>query len=141
MSETPPEVRAAGAVDWRRGPGGDRRWAIIHRPRYDDWSLPKGKLEEGESLEEAAVREVREETGLSGRLGPHVGTTRYLDGRGRTKTADYWLMEALDGADGFEPNSEVDEVRWLDSAEAAAMLSHDHDREILARAAAAPPSR
>jgi 8-oxo-dGTP pyrophosphatase MutT (NUDIX family) len=141
MSETPPEVRAAGAVVWRRGPGGERQWAIIHRPRYDDWSLPKGKLEEGESLEEAAQREVREETGVSGHLGPHVGTTRYLDNRGRTKTADYWVMEALAGADGFEPNREVDELRWLDSDAAAAMLSHDHDREILARAAADPPSR
>ncbi len=140
MSEPPPEVRAAGAAVWRRGPGGDRQWAIIHRPRYDDWSLPKGKLEEGESLEEAAVREVREETGVSGRLGPHAGTTRYLDNRGRTKTADYWVMEALDGTEVFVPNHEVDELRWLDSAEAAAMLSHDHDREILARAAAAPPS-
>jgi 8-oxo-dGTP pyrophosphatase MutT (NUDIX family) len=141
MSEAAPQVRAAGGVIWRPGPGGGREWAIIHRPRYDDWSLPKGKLEEGESLEEAALREVREETGLSCRLGPHVGTTRYLDNRGRTKTADYWLMEAPAGAGRFEPNREVDELRWLDSGEASAMLSHDHDREVLARAAADSPSR
>jgi 8-oxo-dGTP diphosphatase len=136
MSDPEPQVRAAGGVVWRQGPDGERRWAVIHRPRYDDWSLPKGKLQEGESLEEAAEREVREETGLSCRLGPHVGTTSYLDNRGRTKTADYWLMEADDGEDPFEPNSEVDEVRWLDTGEAVGLLSHEHDRRLLSSAAA-----
>ncbi|MGH7748467.1 MAG: NUDIX hydrolase, partial [Candidatus Dormibacteria bacterium] len=109
MSDAEPQVRAAGGVVWRRGPGGERQWAVIHRPRYDDWSLPKGKLQAGESLEEAALREVSEETGLTCRaLGPHVGTTRYLDNRGRTKTADYFLMEVLEDAAVFEPNDEVD---------------------------------
>ncbi len=131
MTEPEPRVRAAGGVIWRRGPGGERRWAVIHRPRYDDWSLPKGKLEPGESLEEAAAREVHEETGLRCRAGAHVGTSRYLDQRGRTKTADYFLMEALDGDAAFEPNEEVDELRWLDAGEASRLLSRDHDRELL----------
>jgi 8-oxo-dGTP diphosphatase len=136
VSDPEPQVRAAGGVVWRREPDGGRSWAVIHRPRYDDWSLPKGKLQEGESLEEAAEREVREETGLSCRLGPHVGTTRYLDNRGRTKTAEYWLMEADDGYGPFEPNSEVDEMRWLDSGEAEGLLTHEHDRRLLSSAAA-----
>jgi 8-oxo-dGTP pyrophosphatase MutT (NUDIX family) len=136
MSEQPPQVRAAGGVVWRRGPDGRPRWALIHRPRYDDWSLPKGKLEEGESLEQAAAREVGEETGLACRLGPHVGTTRYVDSRGRTKSADYYLMEAIDGDAAFEPNHEVDELRWLDAGEAAGLLSHEHDRGVLSDAVA-----
>ncbi|HEX3607643.1 MAG TPA: NUDIX hydrolase [Candidatus Dormibacteraeota bacterium] len=134
MTEAAPQVRAAGGVIWRRGAGGGREWAVIHRPKYDDWSLPKGKLEPGESLEEGALREVREETGLRCRLGPHAGTTRYLDNAGRTKTVDYWLMEAPAGDGVFEPNNEVDELRWLGPDLAAAMLSHEHDRELLARA-------
>ncbi|HVS43719.1 MAG TPA: NUDIX hydrolase [Candidatus Dormibacteraeota bacterium] len=131
MTDAEPQVRAAGGVLWRRGPGGTREWAVIHRPRYDDWSLPKGKLEEGESLEAAALREVLEETGMQGRLGSHVGTNRYLDNKGRTKTADYFLIEAVDG--GFSSNAEVDELRWLDAAAAVALLSHEHDRLLLAR--------
>ncbi len=139
--EAPPQVRAAGGVVWRTAPRGGREWAVVHRPRYDDWSLPKGKLEEGESLEAAALREVREETGLSCRLGPHCGTTRYLDSRGRTKTVDYWMMEGLDGGAGFEPNAEVDELRWLEAGDATALLSHEHDRDLLASATAEPLSR
>jgi 8-oxo-dGTP pyrophosphatase MutT (NUDIX family) len=134
MTDAEPQVRAAGGVLWRRGPGGAREWAVIHRPRYDDWSLPKGKLEAGESPEDAALREVLEETGMRGRLGPHVGTNRYLDHRGRTKTADYFLVEALDG--GFAGSPEVDELRWLDPDAALALLSHEHDRRLLARVVA-----
>jgi 8-oxo-dGTP diphosphatase len=133
-----PEVRAAGGVLWRRRPDGGREWAVIHRPKYDDWSLPKGKLEQGESLEDAALREVLEETGMRGRLGPHVGTNRYVDNRGRSKTADYFLVEALGG--GFAGNSEVDELRWLDPDAAVALLSHEHDRRLLARVAADDPA-
>ncbi|TMD02436.1 MAG: NUDIX hydrolase [Chloroflexi bacterium] len=138
MTDPEPQVRAAGGVLWRPGPEGGREWALVHRPRYDDWSLPKGKLQEGESLEAAALREVLEETGMHGRLGPHVGTTRYLDNKGRTKTADYWLMEAVDG--GFADSSEVDELRWLGAEAAVALLSHEHDRRLLARVAAEEPA-
>ncbi|HEX6492243.1 MAG TPA: NUDIX hydrolase, partial [Candidatus Dormibacteraeota bacterium] len=133
MTDAEPQVRAAGGVLWRRGPGGGREWAVIHRPRYDDWSLPKGKLRDGESIEDAALREVLEETGMHGRLGAHVGTNRYLDNKGRTKTADYFLIEALGG--GFSTNDEVDELRWLDAQTAVALLSHEHDRLLLGRVA------
>lgn len=135
MSDPPPEVRAAGGVIWRREPDGGRRWAVIHRPRYDDWSLPKGKLEPGESLEAAAEREVLEETGLRCRLGAHVGTTGYLDQRGRNKTVHYWLMESDGGGTGFTPNHEVDDLRWLDTDAALALLSHERDRDLLRTAA------
>jgi 8-oxo-dGTP pyrophosphatase MutT (NUDIX family) len=135
VSDPPPQVRAAGGVVWWRDPEDGLRWALVHRPRYDDWTLPKGKLEPGETLEAAAEREVREETGLSCRLGPHAGTTGYLDQRGRTKTVDYWLMEALDPQIGFVPNSEVDELRWLDATAAAELLTHEHDRKVLRAAA------
>jgi 8-oxo-dGTP pyrophosphatase MutT (NUDIX family) len=138
VTDAEPQVRAAGGVLWRRGPGGGREWAVIHRPRYDDWSLPKGKLEAGESLDAAALREVFEETGMRGRLGPHVGVNRYLDNKGRTKTADYFLVEALDG--DFASNSEVDELRWLDADAAVSLLSHEHDRRLLARVAAEDPA-
>lgn len=138
MTDPEPQVRAAGGVLWRRGPTGGREWAVVHRPRYDDWSLPKGKLEQGESLEAAALREVFEETGVRGRLGPHVGTTHYVDNKGRTKSVDYWLMEAVDG--GFEGNSEVDELRWLDAGAAVALLSHEHDHRLLSRVVAEAPS-
>jgi 8-oxo-dGTP diphosphatase len=122
--ELEPEVRAAGGVVVRDG-----RVAVVHRPKYDDWSLPKGKLDPGEDWEEAALREVEEETGLRCRLGQEVGSSRYRDAKGRDKLVRYWLMEPLDGE--FEPDHEVDDIRWLTSDEARAALSYDHDREVL----------
>jgi len=104
---------------------------VVHRPRYDDWSLPKGKLDAGESFEEAALREVEEETGMRCRLGRELGETRYRDRKDRPKVVRYW---AMDGAEGdFQPNDEVDELRWVPVDEAKAMLSYDFDRELIDR--------
>ena len=130
-----PEVRAAGAAVWRRGEAGVE-WAVVHRPRYDDWSLAKGKLDPGEDFEEAAVREVEEEIGVRGVLGAELPSTTYTDNKGRSKVVRYWLMEAADGG-AFAPNDEVDEVRWLPADEAAALLSYPRDREVLEAAAGA----
>jgi 8-oxo-dGTP diphosphatase len=124
-----PQVLAAGAAVYRRGVDG-AEWAVIHRPRYDDWSLPKGKLDPGEDFEQAAVREVHEEIGVAGTLGAELPSVRYRDNKDRPKLVRYWLMEAGAG-DAFVPNDEVDEVRWLPSGEASALLSYDRDRELL----------
>ena len=118
-----PEVKAAGGVVRRDG-----RIAVVHRPRYDDWSLPKGKLDPGESFEEAALREVREETGLECELGDELSPTHYRDRKGRSKIVRYWLMEPVGGE--FEPNDEVDELRWLTPDEAAGLLTYEHDKEL-----------
>jgi len=125
-------VAAAGGVVWRPAAGGDIEVALVHRPRYDDWSLAKGKLDAGEHLLTAAVREVGEETGLDvvvGRRGPR---TEYPVEQG-TKRVDYWLMRAVGGR--FEPNDEVDELRWLPMADALELVTHPHDRAVLDDAA------
>src|SRR4051794_19530784 len=119
------EVRAAGGVVVRDG-----TVAVVHRPRYDDWSLPKGKLDRGETWEEAALREVEEETGLRCRLGEELSPVSYTDRKGRSKLVRYWLMEPEGGM--FAPSEEVDEVRWMPYEEAAAQLSYPHDRELIA---------
>jgi 8-oxo-dGTP diphosphatase len=121
-------VRAAGAVVRRAGPSGVEV-LLVHRPRYDDWTFPKGKAEAGESDEETAAREVEEETGLRGTLGAELPSSHYRDSRGRDKVVRYWTMRPEDGA--FEPHREVDEVRWVPVEEAATQLSYDRDREIL----------
>jgi 8-oxo-dGTP diphosphatase len=128
------QVRAAGGVLWR--PSGDEgiEIAVVHRPRYDDWSLPKGKLDEGESFEEAALREVQEETGMRCALGRELGETHYEDRKGRPKVVRYWAMSDCDGE--FQPNDEVDELRWLPIAEAKDALTYDFDRELIDRVAA-----
>ena len=118
-----PEVRAAGGVVRRDG-----RIAVVHRPRYDDWSLPKGKLDPGETWEEAALREVREETGLECELGEELSSTSYRDRKGRSKLVRYWLMKPVGGE--FAPNDEVDELRWLTPAEAAELLTYPHDKKL-----------
>jgi 8-oxo-dGTP pyrophosphatase MutT (NUDIX family) len=122
------EVKASGGVVWRRGERG-LEVALVHRPRYDDWSFPKGKLDEGEGWEEAALREVEEEIGLRCRLGHELPPTSYRDSKGRAKIVRYWLMEPLDGE--FVPSHEVDEVRWLTPADADRQLSYEHDRRLL----------
>ena len=119
-----PEVLAAGGVVMRDG-----RVAVVHRPKYDDWSFPKGKLDPGEGFEEAALREVEEETGLRARLGRELPSTEYRDSKGRPKLVRYWEMEPIEGE--FTPSDEVDELRWLDPAEAQGLLTYDHDRELL----------
>lgn len=135
------EVRAAGGIVWRPRPrrGRERLRApaldvlVVHRPRYDDWSFPKGKADGDEEPEQTAAREVLEETGLPCRLGAEIGTTRYSDRRGRAKTVRYWLMEPDDPDRVFVPNDEVDAVRWLDPRAAATLLTYPHDRELLER--------
>jgi 8-oxo-dGTP diphosphatase len=122
------EVRAAGGVVVRDG-----LVALVHRPRYDDWTLPKGKLDNGESFEEAALREVEEETGLHARLVRELPSVNY-EVRGRPKVVRYWLME-VESDEGFVANDEVDEVRWVEPAEARALLTYDRDRDVLAAAA------
>jgi 8-oxo-dGTP diphosphatase len=124
------EVKAAGGVVWRRAPGGAVELVVVHRPRYDDWSLPKGKLGPGESWEQAALREVEEEVGLRCRLGDELPPVSYRDSKGREKAVRYWLMEP-DGAERFTPNDEVDEMRWVDVAAAVALLSYPHDAELV----------
>ena len=123
-----PEVRAAGGLVLRDGDV-----AVVHRPKYDDWSLPKGKLEPGETWEAAALREVHEETGLRCRLLAEAPDVHYTDSRGRPKRVRYWRMAVVDG--DFAPNDEVDELRWLAPADAGALLSYDRDRELVAEVA------
>jgi len=129
------EIRAAGGLVVRRGPDGVAQVAVVHRPKYDDWSFPKGKLEPGETDEGCAVREVREETGLTSRLGRPLGSTAYRDRFGRPKVVRYWLMHPVSGE--FRPTREVDEVRWLPAEEARSLLTYQHDRELLDRMKAA----
>jgi 8-oxo-dGTP diphosphatase len=117
-------VEAAGGVVMRDG-----RLALVHRPRYDDWTLPKGKLDPGESFEEAALREVAEETGLRCRLVRELPAVEY-EVRSGPKVVRYWLMEVEDETP-FVPGDEVDEVRWLEPSEAPALLTYERDREVL----------
>jgi 8-oxo-dGTP diphosphatase len=103
--------------------------ALVHRPKYDDWSFPKGKLHQGESDEDAAAREVREETGYTATLDRELPSVHYRDSMRRPKVVRYWTMTVVAGE--FEPNREVDEVRWVPVGEAAELLSYDHDRGLL----------
>ena len=121
----PDEVQAAGGLIVRDG-----RVAVVHRPKYDDWSLPKGKLDPGESWEDAAVREVEEETGVRARIVAELAPAHYRDRKGRPKTVRWYRMDVVD-AGPFEPDAEVDELRWLAPEEALALVSYDHDRALL----------
>ena len=122
-------VQAAGGLLVRRH-NSDLEIALVHRPVHQDWSFPKGKLEEGETFEEAALREVQEETGMTCRLVRFIGHTEYVDRKGRPKAVAYWVMVPLDGA--FSPNDEVDELRWLELERASHLLSYPRDRELVA---------
>jgi 8-oxo-dGTP pyrophosphatase MutT (NUDIX family)/phosphohistidine phosphatase SixA len=133
------EIRAAGAVLWRPGADGPEV-ALVHRGRYDDWSLPKGKPLPGEHVLLTAVREVAEETGVRVVLGRRLPSTHYQQHGNRPKTVDYGAAKAADGPQpGFVPNDEVDEVGWLGIAEARDRMSYPHDVAVLDEFAAGPP--
>ena len=117
-------IRAAGGLVVRDG-----SVLLVHRPRYDDWTFPKGKAEPGEDDDACALREVREETGFDCELLDELARTEYVDAKGRPKRVRWWRMLPIDGA--FEPNNEVDEIRWLDPAGAAALLSYERDLALL----------
>ena len=121
-------IRAAGGVVMRDG-----RVLLVHRPRYDDWTLPKGKLDPGESYEEAALREVEEETGMRCSLGRELPNTQYRVGD-RPKLVRYWLMTP-EAETAFVPNDETDDLRWATPQEALELLTYDRDREVLSAAA------
>ncbi len=123
------DVRAAGAVLWRRA-GAGVELALVHRPRYDDWSFPKGHLDRGETMPFAAAREVAEETGFAARLGPVLGDVRYTVPEG-DKLVRYWSAEAGPGA--FGANDETDGLAWCAPDDAAALLSYRHDLDVLRR--------
>jgi 8-oxo-dGTP pyrophosphatase MutT (NUDIX family) len=124
-----PVVIAAGGVVYRTVNRHIVEYAIVHRPAYDDWSLPKGKLQPGETEEEAAVREVEEETGMRCRIVRALGTTSYIDRKGRPKVVYYWLMRAVTGK--FAVNGEIDDLRWEELGPAIHLLSYDRDRTLL----------
>jgi 8-oxo-dGTP diphosphatase len=124
------EIQAAGGLVARDG-----EIALVHRPRYDDWTLPKGKLDPGESFEEAALREVEEETNLRCHLVRDLPAVRYRDNKGRPKIVRYWLME-LDSDPGFTPNDEVDQLQWVTPRQALELLTYDRDRDIVRAAGA-----
>jgi 8-oxo-dGTP diphosphatase len=123
-------VRAAGGLVLRRTEDGVVEILVVHRPAYGDWSFPKGKLEDGEDEEDAAIREVEEETGLRCRLDREITTTRYRDARGRPKTVRYWLMTPTGGT--LEAANEIDEARFVSVADAETLLTYQRDRELLA---------
>jgi 8-oxo-(d)GTP phosphatase len=135
MEPAAADVLAAGAVLWRPGVHGVEI-ALVHRPKYDDWSFPKGKLDAGETMPFAAVREVAEETGQVARLGPLLGDVRYSVPEGG-KLVRYWAAEACGGE--FTPGAETDELRWMDAADAAGLLSYQHDVDVLERFAKIGP--
>jgi 8-oxo-dGTP diphosphatase len=122
-------VQAAGGLVIRRVDD-VLQIALVHRPEHHDWSFPKGKLEVGESFEEAALREVLEETGLVCRTLRFLGHTEYVDRKGRPKAVAYWVMAVEAGS--FTPNGEVDELRWVTLVEAGYLLSYPRDRELAA---------
>jgi 8-oxo-(d)GTP phosphatase len=128
----PRDVRAAGAVVTRKG----GEVLLVHRPKYDDWSFPKGKLDPGEHTVTAAVREVAEETGLDARLGPALSPQRYRQSNGRWKSVDYWTARVVgsDDVSGYRPNDEIDAVEWVPWKDAVRRLTYPYDRDTLAEA-------
>jgi 8-oxo-dGTP pyrophosphatase MutT (NUDIX family) len=131
LGDGEPDIAAAGGVIVRKGVRG-REVIVIHRPKYMDWSLPKGKLEKDEEWLDAALREVDEETGYRCEPSIELPAVSYLDRKGRRKLVRYWLMDPIEG--GFEPHGEVDELRWVSRAEADDLLTYPHDRDLVHKA-------
>ena len=129
-------VRAAGGVVHRTRDDGIEEVAVIHRPKYGDWTLPKGKLDEGETEEQGALREVEEEAGFRCEVEDTIGRVSYNDRKGRPKTVVYFSMKPVSGA--FAPNDEVDELRWVTMDEAQELLDYEHDRRLVSRIAEIP---
>jgi 8-oxo-dGTP pyrophosphatase MutT (NUDIX family) len=122
-------VLAGGGIVWRRGAGGAVEIVLVHRPVYDDWSFPKGKLQPGETEAQAALREVQEETGLRCSLGREVGTAAYRDPKRRPKTVRYWEMTPAAGT--FGAANEIDDARWVPLEEALVLPTYERDRRLL----------
>jgi 8-oxo-dGTP diphosphatase len=137
--ETTEAIHAAGGIIVRREHGVEPTVAVVWRELRGDWTFPKGKLDVGETYEQAACREVVEETGMTCRVARFIGTTEYLHRKGRPKVVAYFLMSEVDGE--FVPNDEVDELRWCGVREAERLLTWDRDRDLLARAAQLPELR
>ena len=127
-------IEAAGGVVWRRDLSGRLEVLLVHRSRYDDWSLPKGKLDAGETHLDAALREVEEETGIRCEAAQELPSVRYEDRKGRSKRVRYWAMVPVDGT--FQVNDEVDEARWVAADDVAALLSYPRDAALVAEVAA-----
>jgi len=128
-------VHAAGGIVTRPGADGTIEVLVVHRPRYDDWSLPKGKLEPGESHEDCARREVLEETGVMASLAAEAAPVRYRDRRGRPKVVRYWHMNVVRDTGAPIPDDEVDSREWWPQARAAQDLTYEHDRALVASVA------
>ncbi len=127
-----PTVIAAGGVVWRKNSGDQTEVLLVHRPRYDDWSLPKGKVEDGEALIACAYRELMEETGLNIKLGPFIGSVEYFVADGLKHVA-YWSASILGENEPFHPNEEVDDVLWLTLDAALIKATRESDKNILKR--------
>jgi phosphohistidine phosphatase SixA/8-oxo-dGTP pyrophosphatase MutT (NUDIX family) len=123
-------IKAAGAVLWREETPFELEVLLVHRPQYDDWSFPKGKIDGEESAIAASFREVKEETGYSAIFGQYLGSSSYKMGEGKKKVK-YWIAQALPQTNPFMPNEEVDKIEWLSIKEARHFLTYDEDREIL----------
>lgn len=129
----PRPIRAAGGVVYRSGyPDSGPEFLVVHRNRYHDWSLPKGKLDAGETFEAAAIREVEEETGYKSSMRDYLGAVTYETLRTRPKVVRYWLMKAKKGH--FQPNSEVDRIEWVGLHGAQALLTYNRDARLVERA-------
>jgi 8-oxo-dGTP diphosphatase len=124
-------IRAAGALLWREIAAGEIEIALVHRPRYDDWSLPKGKIDENETALACAYREVFEETGIKARFTRQLGSVEYED-NGAQKRVKYWVAQAL-GASVFVANEEVDQLRWLKPTDSIELATHQSDKEMIER--------
>ena len=122
---------AAGAIVWREA-SGRLETLLVHRPRYDDWTFPKGKLDPGECLPVAAVRETTEETGVPVRLGLPLATLEYELSTGGRKRVSYWFARPCKSGElAYEANDEIDSLRCVDFAESASVLSYDNDQRML----------